>query len=225
MKTDREEERDDKVSEPFLKAKVDKIAPLVEHDGQIHRLENKVQTAAGELSKVYEKIKKDFHGNPAAVKLVRRLASGPTDKAYDFMRTFLPLAKRFDLIPGEDLVDMMGGAGGDAPAAPEADEDPTVSAADVAPVSGEKALPGETGDDPISRAKAHLQNGTKPPAPKGPDGDTDLVEAGEAVAEERAAENAEPVDSDPAPIEGETHAEMMMRKSGLTPKPRLTAVN
>jgi hypothetical protein len=40
------------------------------------------------------------------VKQVRKLLGMTTDAAYDFMRTFLRLAARFDLLPADDLVDL-----------------------------------------------------------------------------------------------------------------------
>lgn len=177
-KTDAEEERDGGVSEPFIAANIEKIAPLVDNDGKIARAEEKAQKARSDLGNIYQQIENDFHGNRAAVKLARALIAGTTDKAHDFMRTFLPLARRFNLIPGEDLVDMM--SAGEPPA--ESDE-PGVSSADMAPKSATvHEFPAR--ETAIDRAEAALKGGTGKPAPGGPPGDTDLVEAAEEVAAE-----------------------------------------
>lgn len=202
--TEAEEKRDADTmkGQPFLTAKIDKIKPLIEDNGEVHKLEEKIQTAAGSLSKVYERIVKDYHGNAKAVKLCRSLAVMSTDKAYDFMRTFVPLAKSMGLYPEDDLVDMAGGddkppAGGKKKVLDDGVK--PVSTADQAPKS-DRVIPITTGKTAIDRARENLAGGKKPDAPKGPPGDTDLALDGvegfdenvEArIAEQRAIDGAD----------------------------------
>jgi hypothetical protein len=179
-RTEAEERRDDEVSEPFIAANIDKIAPYLENQtGQIAKAEEKAQKARSELGNIYQKIETDFHGHRGAVKLIRTLVSGTTDAAHDFMRTFLPLARRFNLIPGEDLVDMM-----ESGKPPEDDGERGVSSADMAPRRNATVHPHPAAENAIDRAKRAMKGGNKPPAPAGPPGDTDLVQAGEDVAKE-----------------------------------------
>jgi hypothetical protein len=198
--TEDEEKRDKDSGQPFLTPKFDKITPLLEHNGKVHKLEEAIATKAGELSQVYETIKKDFHGNPGAVKLCRRLANMTTDKAFDFMRTFMPLAKSLGLVPSEDLVDLMAGV-------PEKDfsqgssEDRGLSAADAAPKEEKTNVVPIGKDNAIDRAREHLRTGGKPPAPKGPAGDGDLVAAGDEVAADIEAQRK----IDEAAFEGGEH--------------------
>jgi hypothetical protein len=110
--TDEEEERIE--PQPHVKANIDKIAELIGKNGKVARAEEKGQKARSDLGNIYQQIEKDFHGNIGAAKLVRRLESGTVDAAYDFMRTFIPLAERFGLIPEDDLVDQAHHAGGTA---------------------------------------------------------------------------------------------------------------
>lgn len=178
--TEAEDERDNQVSEPFIAANIDKIAPLVDNDGKIARAEEKAQKARSDLGNIYQQIENDFHGNRAAVKLARALIAGTTDKAHDFMRTFLPLARRFNLIPGEDLVDMM-----DRGAPPAESSEAGVSAADMAPQSAtvHEFPPRENA---IDRAKAAMNGSSGPPAPSGPDLD-EVADATVAEIEARSA--------------------------------------
>lgn len=182
--TDEEEERIEPT--PHIAAKIDKIAPLVANDGAIAKSEEKAQKARSELGNLYQKIEKDFHGNPKAVKLVRTLLGGTTDAAYDFMRTFMRLADHFQLIPADDLVDLAEKA---SKASPPETGDKGVSGADLAPVE-DKVVPIKTKDNAIDRHLKALEGGDKPPAPKGPPGDNDLADAGSDVADEIAAQRA-----------------------------------
>lgn len=186
-KTEDEEKRDGDQREPFLAAKIDKIVPLIEHDGKVHKLEEFISTKAGDLSAVYQQIQKDFHGNLKAVKLCRQLSTMTTDKAFDFMRTFMPLAKALGLIPSEDLVDLMGGVE-EPDFSTRGDKERGQSVADVAPKADKRVVPITTGKNAIDRAKEALASGNKPPAPKGPPGDTDFVEHADAVVADRLKE-------------------------------------
>lgn len=172
--TNDEEERE--TPQPHIAADIDKIAPLVAQDGQIHKAEERAQKARSDLGNLYQKIENDFHGNRKAVKLVRGLLAGTTDAAYDFTRTFMRLAARFDLLPADDLVDLA-----EQVDLPRDDEEKGQSAADVAPKSA-KVVDHPARENAIDRAKKALEGGSGKPAPDGPPGDTDLVEAGEAVA-------------------------------------------
>jgi hypothetical protein len=189
-KTDNEEERDNETPQPHIAANIEKIVPLVEKNGQIDKLEEKMAKARGDLGNVYQKIENDFHGNRKAVKLVRTLLGGTTDAAYDFMRTFMRLAHHFGLVPEDDLVDMAERIG---QRGPEDDEDgPKVDPAFASAPKVEK--PKNTAPsrpNALDRHQEALRTGGKPPAPKGPDGDTDLVEAGNSVAEDIEAQRAE----------------------------------
>lgn len=201
-KTDAEDERDE-VSEPFVAASIDKIVPMVEQGGVLHRSEEKAQKARSELGNHYQKIEKDYHGHRGAVKLIRALVSGTTDAAHDFMRTFLPLARRFDLIPGEDLVDMM-----EQHAPPAEGEDPGTRVSDTAVGEKSSVVPHPERENAIDRAKRRMKDGDKPPAPAGEEGSGDLARAGEEVAEEierQREEDARKFDV-PADIPDETPA-------------------
>lgn len=180
--TNDEEERE--TPQPHIAADIDKIAPLVAQDGQIHKAEERAQKARSDLGNLYQKIENDFHGNRKAVKLVRSLMAGTTDAAYDFVRTFLRLAARFDLLPADDLVDLAEQAEAGTIAAGL--DDSGISSADLAPKSA-KVLDHPARENAIDRAKKALEGGGKP-APDGPPGDTDLVEAGEEVAAEIEAQ-------------------------------------
>lgn len=174
--TNEEEEREQ--PQPHIAPKIDDIAKLVGRDGQLDKLEEKMATARGAIAQKYQHIENDLHGNRKAVKIVRNLLGMTTDAAYDFMRTFLRLAGRFDLLPSDDLVDLA-----EQVDKPKVEAEPGVSAADLAPKSGEvHQFPSR--ENAIDRHTKALAGGDKPPAPKGPPGDTDLVEAGDAVAQE-----------------------------------------
>jgi len=105
--TDEEEERVTPI--PHTQAKVAKIAELIDHDGLVHKAEEKSEKARSDLGNLYQKMEKDFHGNRKAIKAIRTLIKGSTDAAYDYMRTFLPLAHQFGLVPNDDLSDKAGG--------------------------------------------------------------------------------------------------------------------
>lgn len=190
--TDEEEERIEPT--PHVAANIDKLVPLVAKDGKIDKAEERMTKARNELGNIYQGIEKDLHGNRKAVKLVRTLLAGTTDAAYDFMRTFLPLAHRFKLVPEDDLVDLAAKVeasdGGDTDEA----EGDGVSVADLAPKSHFKKA-AEPKDDAISRHVEALKTGGKPPAPKGPPGDLDLADAGSDVADEIAAQRAKDAES------------------------------
>lgn len=190
--TDEEEERE--TPQPHVAPKIDKIAPLIAKDGKIDKEEEKLQKSRSALGNVYKQIEADFHGNRAAVKQVRKLLTGTTDAAYDFMRTFMRLADHFGLIPEDDLVDMMENRPKEEP-----DEDPGVRVSDQAPKK--KNEPVQASDDnPIDRHKERLKNGGKPPAPTGPKDNADLADAGTAVAAEIEAQRSR----DAAAFEGQT---------------------
>lgn len=179
-RTEAEAERDEQTPEPFIAANIEKIAPYLENQtGQIAKAEERAQKARSDLGNMYQKIETDFHGNRKAVKLIRTLISGTTDAAHDFMRTFLPLARRFMLIPGEDLIDMM-----EAGRPPVDDGERAVSTADLAPRASAEVVDHPEKENAIDRARKHLAGGTGKEAPKGPAGDTDLVQAGDDVAAE-----------------------------------------
>lgn len=104
MATDEEEERLE--PQPHIKANIEGIVALVSKNGLIDKAEEKAAKARGELGRHYQKVENDYHGNRKAVKLIRTLEAGTIDAAYDFMRTFMPLAQHFGLIPEDDLVSM-----------------------------------------------------------------------------------------------------------------------
>lgn len=173
--TNEEEERE--TPQPFIRADMAAISKLIGKDGRIDKLKEKMDKARGELGTEYQKIENDFHGNRAAVKLVHKLTKGTINAAYDFMRTFLPLCAQFGLLPEDDLVDLAHNQKSDS------EEEPGISAAETAPRSADvHQFP--AGENAIDRAKKAMAGGDKPPAPKGPEGDTDLVEAADATAEE-----------------------------------------
>jgi hypothetical protein len=188
--TEEEEEREQ--PQPHIAPKIDKIADLVTKDGKIDKIEERLQKARSDLGNTYQHIENDLHGHRGAVKQVRKLLAGTTDAAYDFMRTFMRLARHFDLIPEDDLVDMMNSE----PPTRRKEGEPGVSTADAAPKSAE-VIDHPNRENAIDRAKKAMEGGSKPPAPDGPAGDTDLVEAGEAVAaeiEEQRRKDAEAFD-------------------------------
>lgn len=148
--TEEEEERIE--PQPHVKANIDAIADLIGKNGKVARAEEKGQKARGELGNIYQKIEKDFHGNIGAAKLVRRLESGTVDAAYDFMRTFIPLAKRFGLIPEDDLVDQAHKAAGT-----DGDEGSGV-------LHFPSRRPG--GLSALDNAREHLSGGTKADPPE-----------------------------------------------------------
>lgn len=181
--TEEEEERVE--PQPHVKANIEAIAALIAPNSRIAKAEERAQKARGELGNVYQKIQQDYHGNIQAAKLVRRLQAGTTDAAYDFMRTFMPLAGHFGLIPEEDLVDKA-----------EKAEAGTKARA------GDNVVRGPGWKTNLDNARSHLSGGTKPetPAekrqreygfdpnpPAGDPGDEDLVRAGEEAAKEKAA--------------------------------------
>lgn len=191
--TDEEEERIE--PQPHVKANIEKIAELIGKNGQVAQAEEKGQKARGALGNLYQKIEKDYHGNIGAAKLVRRLESGTVDAAYDFMRTFIPLAQRFGLIPEDDLVDqahLKGGTDGQ-------------DGSGVISFPSRRKPPGESA---LDNARAHLAGGTRPEpevesaaarrkrergfdenAPPGEPGDADLARGpGEAPPDAEAAE-------------------------------------
>lgn len=145
--TDEEEERLE--PQPHVKANIDAIANLIGKDGRVAKAEEKGQKARGELGNIYQKIANDYHGNIGAAKLVRRLESGTVDAAYDFMRTFIPLAQRFGLIPEDDLVDqahLKGGTAGE-------------EGSGVLHFPSRRKPPGESA---LDNAREHLSGGTRP---------------------------------------------------------------
>lgn len=163
--TEEEEERLE--PQPHVKANIDAIAELIGKNGKVARAEEKGQKARGELGNIYQKIEKDFHGNIGAAKLVRRLESGTVDAAYDFMRTFIPLAKRFGLIPEDDLVDQAHKAGG-------TDGEEGSGVIDFGAMRERRS----SGQSALDNAREHLSGGKKPePAepPAGEPGDEDLA--------------------------------------------------
>lgn len=181
--TNDEEERE--TPQPHLPAKIDEIAKLIEKDGPLDKLHEKMATARGTLAQKYQHIEADLHGNRKAVKLVHTLLQGTTDAAYDFMRTFMRLAHRFDLVPEDDLVDMAEKVHERESSPPAKDEDPGVKVSDAAPKKPSATvheLPQR--ENAIDRASKAMKGGDRPPAPKGPEGSTDLGQAGEDVAKE-----------------------------------------
>jgi hypothetical protein len=190
--TDEEEERLE--PQPHIAANVEAIANMVDKNGLIAKAEEKAAKARGDLGRHYQKVENDYHGNRKAVKLIRTLVGGTIDAAYDFMRTFMPLAEHFELVPGDDLV---------SPSMKKAD-------AGSGEAEGVFDLPSRRRSaSAIDRARDHLQGGTKPGedgeeaartqqarreergfaenAPAGPPGDEDLADPGAKVAEGMAA--------------------------------------
>jgi hypothetical protein len=186
--TEEEEERLE--PQPHVKANIDAIAELIGKNGKVARAEEKGQKARGELGNIYQKIEKDFHGNIGAAKLVRRLESGTVDAAYDFMRTFIPLAQRFGLIPEDDLVDqahLQGGTEGQ-------------EGSGVITFPSRRKPPGESA---LDNARQHLSGGTRP--------EPEVESAAERRKRERGFEEnpppGEPGDGDLARGPGEPDAE------------------
>jgi hypothetical protein len=179
--TDAESLRDDESPEPFIPPKIDKLIPIVAPNGKLHKLEEKAATIRGDMGAAYKGLQDDFHGNRKAVKLIRGLIGMSQDKAMDFMRTFLPLASHFHLMPEEDLVSAAERATAHGQRVAAAKEEPEQKLGDTAPVSreaGADPLPERT--NAIDRAREHLQGGTKP-APASSETD-DLGQAGEEEA-------------------------------------------
>lgn len=182
--TDEEEERES--PQPHVKANIEKIAGLVGPNGQIAKAEERAQKARGELGNIYQKVENDYHGNRKAVKLIRTLVAGTEEAAHDFMRTFMHLAHRFALFPHEDLVDI---ASREQPSEAEINNEGKTTAAEKGPKKASATvheLP--VRESAIERAQKQIATGGKPPAPAGPPGDTDLVEAADAVVDEKQAE-------------------------------------
>jgi hypothetical protein len=183
-KTNEEEELE--TPQPHIAADIGKIAELIKKDGPMDKLLEKLATARGALAQKYQHIENDLHGNRKAVKLVITLLNGTTDAAYDFMRTFMRLAAVFDLLPADDLVDLAEKVDQAKPK----DEDSGVSTADMAPKSAE-VVDHPSRENAIDRHKKALAGGEKPPAPDGPEGDTDFIEAADAVAAEIEQQRSE----------------------------------
>lgn len=184
MTTDAEEERIE--PQPHVAANIDAIAGMVEKNSLIDKAEERAAKARGELGRHYQKIENDYHGNRKAVKLIRTLIGGTIDAAYDFMRTFMPLAERFDLIPSDDLADMMEKSkGANGPGEGEG----TIDFGARRRRGGGAAA----GKSALDRAKEHLEGGERmdeaaaaaaerqrthgfdPDAPPGEPGDADLA--------------------------------------------------
>lgn len=209
--TDDEEEREER--QPHVKANIDKLAQMIGANGAVHKAEERAEKARSDLGNLYQKAENDYHGNRKAVKLVRQLVKGTDEAAHDFMRTFLHLAHRFGLFPSEDLVDI---ANREQPTEAEINKEGQVTAADAGPktpATNVHELPKR--ESAIDRHKKRLETGDKPPAPKGPEGDTDFVEAADAVVEDKEAEIARQRAEDAAKFD--TPAEIEAREAEQQP--------
>ena len=94
---------------PHTRANVAEIAKIIDKNGKMSHLETAQGKAMGAVGAEYKRIEKDYHGNIAAVKKIRQLAAGKVDVCYDYMRTFIPLAREMGLLPDDDLVDRSEG--------------------------------------------------------------------------------------------------------------------
>lgn len=66
----------------------------------------------GDQSHAWKTIENDCHCNKRAAKALLKLMTESEELRDDFLRTFLPGLKELDLVPSEDLVDMMDGGEG-----------------------------------------------------------------------------------------------------------------
>lgn len=79
--------------------------------GDLKPAEEKSAKTRGEQSAAWKTIEKDCHCNKKAAKALFSLQGMSEELRDDFLRTFLPGLKALDLVPSEDLVDMMDGDG------------------------------------------------------------------------------------------------------------------
>lgn len=187
--TEQEDER--MTGQPHIRPKIDEIVKLLAQNGPLHKGEEAGQAANASLAKVYQKIEKDFHGNKAAVKCIRQLVKMSDDKAFDFMRTFEPLADYFHLYPNDDLAgegSPRSGGGGDGP-------------------SGGGGQPIETpeGGDFEATPEELAKQEVRPQSDKPADGVTDeMIAKQKAAAEKPAKSNVSPIESAKARMQGGT---------------------
>lgn len=66
----------------------------------------------GDQSAAWKAIETDYHCNKRAAKALLKLMGESEELRDDFLRTFLPGLKELNLVPSEDLVDLMDGEGG-----------------------------------------------------------------------------------------------------------------
>lgn len=173
--TDEEEERQE--PQPHVAANIQAIAALIDKNGQVAKAEEAGEKARSRLGNLYQKIEKDYHGNIQAVKKVRALERGTIDAAYDFMRTFLPLARHFGLIPEEDLVDAAERA---------SDQGEGEGVIDFGARRRRRG-----GGSAMDAAREHLGTGEKPPA-----GETPEQERQRVYGFDKNAPPGEPGDAD-----------------------------
>lgn len=151
--------------EPVSQPLIDKIAEMLRPGGEMEAAEKRQQGGMSAISKIFEKIQKDFFGHRGAVRALRSLQKKDDPELADYMRTFIPGLLALGLVPEPDMLErvqaMSNGASTDDD---DEDDDADKGGDGDGPKSGMDLARESMGfHSNLENAKNHLQAGTKEP--------------------------------------------------------------